>query len=150
FTRSWLNTSANSTLASLLSVGAPTPAAGGSVTESLTVGGDTKGSGWYTLKYRYQETRPLPFGAAKDDIQAALRQLSLLGSAVSVDGSAGSYTVTFSSALSNVGQLVAQVIPLVIDGGAGNEDLRVGSVFEQTYFKGGSEPGADVLGADGD
>src|SRR5262249_53224582 len=29
-------------------------------------------------------------------------------------------------------------------------DLRVGSVFEETYFKGGSEPGADLLGTDGD
>ena len=75
-----------------------------------------------------------------------------LGSAgpVSPGGFRGAYVVTFGAGIADVQQLVAQVMPPVLAGAGGNDDVRVASVFEETYFKGGDESGSSTAGTDGD
>ena len=55
-----------------------------------------------------------------------------------------------SIARSATRQLVAQVVTLLVDGGEGNDKLRVQSIFEETWIKGGDETGASGGGTDGD
>ncbi|OLD92029.1 MAG: hypothetical protein AUG84_02425, partial [Chloroflexi bacterium 13_1_20CM_4_66_7] len=113
-------------------------------TQVLTVNGDTQGNGFFTLKFRYQETKPIPFDATAADIQDALQSLQLLGSKATV-ASTGShqFTVTFTD-LATVVALSAKVIPLLIDGGDNNDDFRVASLYEETFIKGGSEDGSST------
>ena len=151
-TRSALNSSLN-----LLSVATTTqgelPDGGvGSGTEeeqTLTITAPTWGSkvlpGYFTLKYRYQETKPLPFGISAEDLEFALQALQLLTTNVTdVTLAGGVYTVEFHENLGDVEQLVATVVPLLLDGGesGGNDVLNVQSVFEETFLLGGSEPGS--------
>jgi len=140
----------------LLSVGAATPGGGGSTNETLTVSQATGGNGYYTLKYRYQETKPIPFDATATDVQNALQALLLLGADVSVTDNTVSgsgqltYTVSFDSSIANVQQLVAQVAPLTLNGGnktlhpadnnAGDNTFNVQSLFEDTFVLGGNQP----------
>jgi len=123
-------------------------------TQSLTVDSDTQGSGYFTLKFRYQETKPIPFDAGAGDIQDALQSLQLLGSKVTVSSPAAhQFTITFT-ALATVEALSARVVPLLIDGGDNNDDFRVASLYEETFIKGGSEDGSSTGafpgGTDGD
>ncbi len=113
----------------------------------------TQGSGYYTLRYRYQETKPIPFGSDAGAIQDALRALLLLQAQtpiVSVTGGPNSFTVTFDHALGNVEQLVAQIVPLLLDGSDGNDTVRVQSIFEDTFIKGGDEVGSSGFQTNGD
>jgi len=100
----------------------------------------TANVGYFTLKYRYQETMPLSFGISSGDLGTALgTAFSLLGgvSNVSASGSNGSYDITFSSSLGNVDQILPQLVPLYLAGGGGTDRVRVQSLYEDTFWAGG-------------
>ena len=107
--------------------------------QHLDVSGVTGGNGYYTLQLDYQQTKPLPLNASASDIQAAMRAaFSELGNPtnVSASGSGGSFDITFDPSVGNVDQLVAQIVPLYVDGGNGSDQLNVQSIYEDTFFNG--------------
>ena len=120
--------------------------------QTLNISDLARGSGYYTLLFDFEETKPISFGATAAQIQSALRSLRLVGTPafVSVAGAAGSYTITFNNALGNVDQLVARSIPLMVDANGGDDVIRIQSVFEETFVQGGDEVGSSGGGNHGD
>src|SRR6185295_12355616 len=116
----------------------------------ITVRADTEGNGYYTLKFRYQETKPIPFGASASDVEKALQSLQLLGSKVHVSSAGSNQFLVEFEPLATTVALDAKVVPLVVDGGNNDDDFRVASIYEEMYFKGGSELGTSSGGTHGD
>src|SRR5207253_745358 len=60
---------------------------------------------------------------------------------ISATGSAGQFDINFDASLGTVSTIVPEIVPLVLAGGTGADKLRVQSLFEDTFWKGGG--GAD-------
>ncbi len=132
--------------------------------QHVTVSDKAKGVGWFTLSYRFQETKPIEIGATADAVRDALTALFLIGLTLNGDSTTSPnvavtkttlgngdirYAVTFQHgrAAQNVPELVARIIPLLVAGGAGNDQLNVQSIREATFFVGGNEtpPNGDTV-----
>ena len=97
--------------------------------QKITVSAAARNVGYFTLGYRFEETRPILFGASAREVQNALTALPLIGFnaandpnvavSKSTDGNGNDvYTVTFQHDLANldVPDLVPAVTPLIITG----------------------------------
>ncbi|MDX6471351.1 MAG: large repetitive protein, partial [Gaiellaceae bacterium] len=122
--------------------------AGGS-TQHLSISSITDHNGWFTVKDQYLETKAMPLSVDLGTLQTELQRafLGLIGTAgnLTVTTAGDGFNITFAPALGTVAPLVAQVIPLLVNGGGGTDRLRVQSVFEDTFFNGGDgSDSADV------
>ncbi|MEX2645398.1 MAG: choice-of-anchor D domain-containing protein [Gaiellaceae bacterium] len=113
---------------------------GANLSQTLTIDGAARGHGYFTLRLRYEETAPIPLNATAAQIEAALDKLLLVGNAsnVSVSGS-GPFTITFSATLVSVEQLVARLIPLLVNTQGGVDEIRAQAIYEETVLQGGTE-----------
>src|SRR4029077_15455005 len=103
--------------------------------QHLSISTATGGKGHFTVKFPYSvanhfaETKALPLNVSAGDLQAAMRAafLTLIGDPanLTVTPAAGGFDITFDKALGDVPQLVPQIMPLFIDGGAGGDRLRI-------------------------
>ncbi len=107
-----------------------TPGVDGSTSEvqKVTVSGAGRGVGFFTIQYRYAETRAIAFGASASEVQDALVALPLIGTNASGDpnvsvskalvGGNDVYTLTFQNGLAdlNLPQVVPLITPLAITG----------------------------------
>src|SRR6185312_14166758 len=55
---------------------------------------------------------------------------------ITASGSNGSFDITFNSSLDDVDQVQAEAVPMVVLGGAGDDRLRVQSLYEDTFWAG--------------
>jgi Ca2+-binding RTX toxin-like protein len=117
----------------------------GSVDEQqdVHISGTTDGNGYFTVKYKFQETTALPLNVTLAAFQSAVRQaFTFAGDTIAnlnVTSIADGFRIDFGNVLGDVDQVVVQVVPLLLDGGAGNgtDRFRVSSIFEDTFFYGG-------------
>ena len=125
----------------LLTMSTTTPGVIGTTDEvqSLTISSAARGHGYFTLQLRYEETAPIALNATAAEIEAALAKLLLVGNAsnVSVSGS-GTFTITFANTLGNVEQLVARLIPLLVNTEGGADTVRAQAIYEETVLQGGA------------
>jgi Ca2+-binding RTX toxin-like protein len=132
----------------LLSWGTTTQGVKGTTSEvqTVTVDPDAHGVGFFTLKYRYNETAPIPFGASAADVDKALQDLVLIGYGggkdnvdVKFDAGTGKYTITFQGDLKqqDLSQITARVVPLLVNGGGGVDHLNMQAINETTFVQGG-------------
>ena len=103
----------------------------------------TGGNGYFTVHLGFQETKALQLnvcatgaGCLDEAIKTAFTDIDALHSLLSVTATAGGFDVEFKSLAGNVGDLVPELMPLYIDGGAGGDQLNVQSVYEDMYFNG--------------
>ena len=103
---------------------------GGSTSEvqTVTVNGAGRGVGFFTIQYRYAETRAIAFGGGASEVQDALVALPLIGTNASgapnvsvskgLVGGDDVYTITFQNGLANMDlpQVVPLITPLAITG----------------------------------
>src|SRR5205085_1414292 len=66
----------------------------------------------------------------------------------SASGGGGSFTITFDSSLGAVDTIVAQLVPLVVGGGLGDDVLNIQSLYEDTFWAGGGGSDAANLNLD--
>ena len=109
--------------------------------QHLSVSGATGGNGYFTIKLDFQETKPIPLSASASDILGAIRAaFSELGNTAtnikSVTAAGGGFDIEFDKGVGNVDPLIAQVVPLYVDGGNGTDQLNVQSIYEDTFFNG--------------
>jgi len=97
--------------------------------------------GHFTLKYRYQETRPLPFDVTAADLTLALQQaFTLVGTPSFISATsagAGAFDINFNAAVASPATVVAEIVPLIISGGPGDDVLNVQSLYEDAFWRGG-------------
>jgi len=150
--RAILNTDLN-----LLSV--ETTTVGGTGTnevQRVTVGAEV---GYFTLKFRFAETKPIQFGASADDVRDALVDLFIIGMdsngdpnvivTKATDTGNDVYTITFQNvAGQNIAELKAEITPLLISGNAGVDHLNVQSITQETFFLGGADDDFVALNVD--
>ena len=122
--------------------------------------------GYFTLGFRFEETKPLAFDASASAVEQALAELSLIGRDandtdpltnpnVSVTrtavGNGFSYSVEFTGAKGNqniLDQLTPLVTPLILLGDAGVDRLNVDTIRETAFFLGGTGDDFIDLGVD--
>lgn len=132
----------------LLSSGTTTPGVKDTTSEVQTVTADLDAheTGFFTLKYRYNETAPIEFGASAADVDKALQSLVLIGGSggkdnvdVGYDAGSGKYTITFKGDLKeqDVEQITARVVPLLVNGGADVDHLNLQAVNQTTVVRAG-------------
>ena len=124
----------------------------------LTVPDISYGTGYFTLQYDYQETKPISLATGDSGIADALNSLQLLDShsvtpyvTVSHVHSGGATVFKIHFDTTSIGTavvLVARLTPLYIDAGAGDDNLRVQANFEQLFFFGGDGADNVTLSAD--
>ncbi len=117
--------------------------------QTVTIDGDAHGIGYFTLQYRFEETRPIRFGASAAEVQQALVDLFLIGQdalsndnvsvSKSVVGGDDVYEIEFVNGLDgqDVAQLVARIVPLLITGAAGVDHVSVQSLTQDAFLLGG-------------
>ena len=126
-----------------------TPGTGDHANQTLTIPTIAYGTGYFTLQYDYQETKPLPMTASAADIRDALAALQLLDThqtlVYNLDVTASAVTggtqfaIHFhTGTIGTAAVLVARLVPLLVDTGAGNDNLRVQATFEQLFYRGGA------------
>lgn len=134
----------------LLSWGTTTPGVKETTSEVQTVTADLDAhdTGFFTLKYRYNETAPIEFGSSAAVVDKALQDLVLIGGSggkdnvdVAYDAGSGKYTITFKGDLKeqDVEQITARVVPLLVDGGDGIDHLNLQAVNQTTVVRGGGD-----------
>ena len=95
-------------------------------------------TGYFTLKYRYEETLPIAFTADAAAIQQALRALPATKPEVSVTGSNGSFDIVFDADTTNPTMLIAEVLPFAILARGGNDTISIQELTEVLSFAGGA------------
>ncbi|HET7129920.1 MAG TPA: hypothetical protein VFJ93_12675, partial [Gaiellaceae bacterium] len=108
--------------------------------QTVHLSGITDGNGYFTVKYQFMETRAMPLDVDAATFDAAIKAaFTFAGGNISTAAVAGGFQITFGEILGNVDQVVAQVVPLLFDGGAGtgSDRFRVSSIYEDTFFYGG-------------
>jgi RTX calcium-binding nonapeptide repeat (4 copies) len=128
--------------------------------QQVTTLGKAHSVGFFTLQYRYEQTRPIPFGASDAQVHDALVALYLIGLGLNHDNvdvshttaSNGDivYTLQFKNELANkrIDPIMPLVAPLVLRGGIGIDHLNVQSVREETFYQGGDGDDAIQLNVD--
>ncbi len=123
-------------------VNIPTPSGAG-LQQHLDISPATGGNGYFTIKLDYQETKPLPLSATASDVLAAMQAaFTELGDPVDdiscATAGCPTFDFKFASGLGSVDPMQAQLVPLYVDGGAGDDQLNVQSIYEDMFFNGGA------------
>jgi Ca2+-binding RTX toxin-like protein len=114
---------------------------GANLSQTLTISSAARGHGYFTLKLRYEETAPIPLNATAAQIEAELDKLLLVGNASNVSVSvfdSDTFTITFSPTLVSVEQLVARIVPLLVNTQGGEDEIRAQALYEESFIQGGA------------